>query len=59
MVYFRLNREGKVSVGAVDEFEGHGSRPVVGMFGTAGGAEPGMTAERIGMNKSNKSVSFI
>lgn len=41
-----VDGEDKVSVGAVDEFEGHSRRPVVGIFGTAGGAELGMTAER-------------
>ena len=41
-----VNSEDKMPVGTVDEFKGHGSRPVVGIFDAAGRAEPGMAAER-------------
>ena len=33
-------------VSTVDEFKGHRSGPVVGIFSAAGRAEPGMAAER-------------
>lgn len=41
-----VNSEYEMPVGTVDKFEGHSSRPVVGISGTTGRAEPGMAAER-------------
>lgn len=41
-----VDREDEMPVSTVDEFEGHGSRPVIGIFSAAGGAEFGMAAER-------------
>lgn len=41
-----VNGEDEVPVGTVDQFEGHGSRPVIGIFSTTGRAELGMTTER-------------
>ena len=41
-----VNGEDKVSVGTIDEFEGHSSRPVRGIFGTAGRTEFRVAAER-------------
>lgn len=38
--------ENEMPVSTVDEFEGHGGRPVIGIFSAAGRAEPGMAAER-------------
>lgn len=40
------NGEDHVPVGAVDEFQGHGSSPVVGIFSATGRAELGMAAKR-------------
>ncbi len=33
-------------MGAVDEFKGHDSRPVIGIFCTTGETKPGVAAER-------------
>lgn len=41
-----VNGEDEVSVGTVDQFKGHGSSPVIGVSGTAGGTKFGMAAKR-------------
>lgn len=41
-----VNSKNTMSVSTVNELERHGSSPVNGIFGTAGGAEPGVTAKR-------------
>lgn len=41
-----VNGKDQVPVSAVDELKGHSSRPVIGIFCTAGGAKLGVTAER-------------
>ena len=47
-----VNGENKMSVGTVNQFKGHGSRPVVGIFGTTGRAELRMTAKRNKLHSS-------
>lgn len=41
-----VNSENEMPVSTIDEFKGHSSRPVVGIFSATGRAELGMTAER-------------
>ena len=41
-----VNGKDKVSVSAVDELKGHGSRPVIGILGTTGRAELRVATER-------------
>ena len=41
-----INGENKMPVCTVNQFEGHGSRPVIGILSTAGRAELGVTSER-------------
>ena len=41
-----VDGEDKMPVSALNQFEGHGSRPVVGIFSATGRAKFGMAAER-------------
>lgn len=41
-----VNREDEMPVGTVDQLKGHSSRPVIGIPGSAGGAELGVAPER-------------
>jgi hypothetical protein len=41
-----VDGEDQMPVGTLNQFKGHGSRPVVGIFGSTGRAEFGMAAKR-------------
>ena len=41
-----VNGKDKMPMCAVDQFEGHSSRPVIRIFSSAGRAKPGMAAKR-------------
>lgn len=53
-----VNGEDKVSVSAVNQFKGHGGRPVIGIFGSTGRAELGMTAKRYKFENSTMGAAI-